>query len=714
MSLFGALIADPGFDRLVLSAAYVDYLPDELMMSNTSSSFTDLYYAPRLTYYLGKTYLAYQYVWETLALPYGQAKLVVFDESRGFDRPMTIGLIPTSADSHNVPIVIADSVNNKVYLVQEHVHDTPLRVYRSDTLLDCGSFTHAFNIGTVLSYPHAVQNADGNWAIWSRGIAEPTANYYSIHATKASSGFETWGGQVRITSRPTGQDPLLRHYPDLPFGSYRADGFVHLLINCRKDDGNLNGPVWFYRYYYLKTPDSGADFMDVFWNETETFSHKVSVDGILSDAILDANFSYHSTQNDTTTGFTPCVGLGSNGKAYRIVGNGTLTGFSFIYYNGTTKVVKAVSISDAYPAATGGAGGSGSTGAFDYMMVYNDSRIEVVVYRLIGGLVRPYLFRTTNQGDTWVDLGDLCPQVADRSLRVLLPNNLTEIPTDSNFPVYFTYQGGTGQRGAICKIAALGRLQAMGGDPVVGAEPPTTNGLLRYKCVSANMTRVGNSVSQLNDIFGIRNAPTNASPQWNGSDQVTFLSSSLQKFTPATPASLITLTAMTFFFVGKNVSGIVQYMLSFTHSTNDQSRMSLNLDATGKPQVYFDKGFSNGNMIVAARDNINDGAKHLVVMVLDGVKRTDIYIDGRLQFLDLSGGTTISDYQTIGTGPANLDSRNIVVGASQNRGTDFYADLILAEQRLYSGAMRLSDLRPAMKKLCDDHGITFLSQYRTP
>ncbi len=687
-------------------SGYVDFAAADLNMSSVSGVDTELYDAPRLIYNSGKTYFAYQSKYDVL--PFGQAKLLVFDEDAGFDRPVNVSIVPPITDTHNIPAIAID--NNIIYIVQEHTHDTPIKVYKSDTSLDYGSFTQPFNIGTELSYPHLVKNADGNWAMWSRGIAAPTANYYSIHATKASAGFETWGGQVRITSRPTGEDPLLRHYPGMPFGRYRADGFIHLLINYRKDDGVSGGSVWFHKYYYLKTPDSGADFMNVFYNETETFFHTISIDGILSDAILATNFSYHQTNNNTTSGFTPCVGLGSNGNAYRIVGNAGRTGFSFIYYDAGVKVEKAVNINDLSTSASQLV----TQLPFSYMMVHSDDNIEVVVYQLLGGLVRPHLFKTRDKGDTWIDLGDMCPEVSDRNLRVQLPNNIFDIPADSNFPIYYTYFGVGIQKGTIGKVAALGTVQTMAGDSVTGAEPPTTNGLFRYRCQSANMTRSGNNVTQLNDIFGIRNAPCNANPQWNGSNQVTFLSSSLQKFTPATPSTLVNQTALTFFFVGKNVSGIVQYMLSFTHSTDDEARMSFNLTTAGKAEVYYDEGFSIGNVLVTSQDNIDDGNLHLVTIVLDGVKRTDIYIDGKLQYGQPSGATTLAEWQNIGVGPADLNSKNIVVGASQNRGTDFYADLILAEERLYSGAMRLSDLRPAMKKLCDDYGITFRSQYQLP
>lgn len=71
----------------------------------------------------GKTYFTYGHSYNHK--PYSQAKILVYDPDRGFDKPSNVGSILTVSDTHNVPsLQIADG---RINVFQEPVHDTPLR-----------------------------------------------------------------------------------------------------------------------------------------------------------------------------------------------------------------------------------------------------------------------------------------------------------------------------------------------------------------------------------------------------------------------------------------------------------------------------------------------------------------------------------------------------------------------------------------------------------
>lgn len=702
---------------LVLTTGYSELVPEYAMVdAGQSSGNAAFFYWPRLYYHSGKTYFTYGN--KDATLPFQQAALIVYDSQRGIDRPVIVGNVPAVTDTHNVPALAID--NNRIYIVQENTHDTPLQVYKSAANLDYGNFTVNPTFGTKTSYTHLTEMDGGGWFDWARGYTPNDTGYYSIWIMKSPTDFESWGSQIQVTQRPTGDDPFLRHYPFMPTGYYKENGWIHTIIACRKDDGELTGDVWHYRFFHLKTPSSGADCGNVWSNAEETISHSISVDGILSDADLQADFMFHEMDTTETDGFPPVTGIGPTGNFYSIIRDSDGSdAYSFKYFDGSWHT-KAISISDLTVF---------SANPFFYLLPRSDNYITVLAYRTIGGFQRPYLYVTTNQGDSWTSLGDLCPEVNDRNLNFLMVANACYTPALQNFLAVFSYTDtvDTARRGFIFKQAAFGVLQDVPAVSVTAATDMVVSGvtgLWDYECVSAHMSRSGNNVTSLNDKFGVRNASGSNNPQWDGVDLVTCLAASSQRFTLASPANLINKSGMTVIGVAKFTTGVNSFILTFTNTANSNSHLTLSIltaNALGTHPATIAKQTDPGTSIDAigthGQDDIDDGGKHVFVWIWDGRAKEELRIDGKRQYVQRVVADTLTEWQAFGDGPAQLvTAPNVVNIAMRDTNSDTYRDLTFATLTGYDGVVPSEAIHSIEKFLCTKYSITynFQDQFEIP
>jgi hypothetical protein len=665
-------------------------------------------------YHNGKTFFVFGN--KDTVLPFMQARILAYDDQRGVGRPVNVGNVPANTDTHNVPSMSID--NNIIYVTQENTHDTPNMIYKSLASLDHASFSVYATRGTKVSYTHDTEMDGGGWFCWARGYQPNEAGYYSLWGMKSAANFESWGAQFQITSRPTGQDPFLRHYPFMPTGHYKENGWIHVTWLCRKDDGVLGGSVWNYRWYHAKTPSSGSGCGDVFVNTEGTFTHTRTVDGVLTDAIAIANFKTHEMDNDTTDGFNPICGVGPTGNFYQIIVNSNGVGYSLKYYDGSWHT-KAISITDL--AVQAGAS------AFNYLIPHTDDDIRVVVYRSIGGFIRPYMYRTTDQGTSWISLGDMCPEVNDRTLSVLLPNNIAYIPKHQNFMVPFTYTDplDAARRAFLIKQGSFGKIQSVPGETITPATDMVygATGLFDYVCSGAGLTKTGNNVTAAIDQFAIRNGAAANNPQWNGVDSVTCLAASFQRFTPALQSTLCDKGALTFIIVCKYISGVNSQLLSFANSANNNSHLSfltvgVNVVGTHPATIclQIDKGTSDDSISIFGQDDIDDGEFHVLAFTIDDRARVDLFIDGKLQYAEVSSlATTLSEWQIIGKGPTGLTTApNTCNIAARDRSTDVFSDLTFKRATLYNAVLPEGILRSKIKMLCSNHSITYQDQFQIP
>lgn len=694
---------EPEPTDFVFGDGYVQFTGAQLRLDGVvDGKQTSHYYFPKMLYYQGRTY--FPYVSKYSEVPYSQARVLVFDDQLGFDRPRTVGAPVAVSDTHSITSIEASGDN--IYITQENPHDTPLVVYKSFDNLDYTNYNTPFTIGTKVSYTHYIEQADGTFVNWARGYQVGDTGYYGIWITKSSSGFETWGSQIQITARPTGNDSFLRHYPFLPWSRVKVGNKYFTLIACRKDDGELTGSIWFYRFYVLTTED-----FNIYTNLEGTYSRNVSSDGVITDALLSANFKYHEMDTDETQGYSPVVGISPTGNFYSCIKNSNGTGYSFKYYDGSWHS-KAISISDLDEASI-------TALPFYYLTCHSDNNIWMTVYLVDGGFVRPHWFKTTNQGTSWEDLGDMLPEVNDKSVRFLPPSNLTDIPLNKNFACHFSYDDpvSTGMRALVCKVAAFGVVQEIPGLTATPASSANYNsqGIFHYKAVAADITQSSNNVTSINDKFGIRNAAGTNNPVWNGTDAILVTGADSERFSLASVAGIAALSSLTIMFVAKKVVAVNSLLMTMTNTAaaSQQLTFAFTGSAAQTPMLFFN---FNNTRHVRGQDLVDDGNYHIATFVIRK-NVIELYVDGKLQFFATDTSPTtdnLSVWQQIGKGPNEITGMNSIKIGMRDLTTDSFTSVDFKEVVGYSGTLPLEEMIAQHARLCADHGITYQNQFQVP
>lgn len=691
---------EPESTELVLSDDAVEFSGTELKMDFGSTSVnTALYYRPRLVHHLGKTYFNYND--RDSVLPYQQSRLLVFDNERGFDVPRPIGRGRSGAETHSVSTLVADG--GRVYSIQEDLHDSPMRVIRSLADYDYGAFTFPFSIGSVLSYAHFVKKADGNFLLWTRGIAYPTTNYYSLHITESSAGFETWGTPRRVSSRPTGNDPNLRHYPFLPWGRVTVGGKIYLVFSCRKDNATPN----FYRHHILTTPDSGEDCGKVFSNVEETFSHDFDVSGAFADSVAATNFAFFTADNDDVQGFSPIVGIGPEGQVYTVITGTDGIGYFFKYFvpgeGWTTKEILIGSLETLAAGAT--------ASQFSYITAHSHDDIRMVVRIQVGSDVRPYWFKTTNQGTSWQNLGDMRPSFTG-TIYPLIPENYLEIANNENFAFLFSREDDVYTGGAMlhCCVAAKGTIQAIPGveiEPAVSMNYEST-GLFHYIANASNLVLSGSNVTTKTDLFGLRDATGVNNPQFD-TDHIT-TNGTTSRFT-ISATGLASLATLVYMVVARRIPGQLSIFLSLSDTASNNEYTEFQIAADGRPAHRMTNSIT---LITMAENAITDELDHVLTFIVAGLN-TYIRVDGALQLVQYNAGIDTNHYAIAGTGPSSITTVNAVrQGMRDTNSADIFSQTYVKEELLFSGVMPTSEIEAREKKLCEDHGIAFQNQFQIP
>lgn len=711
--------------------AYLDGLIDlpglqVLADSGTPTSQTAQTYAPRMLYHpaTGKTHFCYMQRED--GLPHGQAMLMTFDPDKGFDVARIVGsvMIPFSGamgDTHTVPsmIIIKDPTDDveKVYITQERTHLTPFDVIK-DHYGDQSYWTEPFDIGVNLAYAHPLIKSNGHAVIWCRGgdIAGDANHLYSAYVVDSSNYFEGLNGATpRKISLKEGVG--LWHYPGVPFGYGMVNG-RHCVTIARRTGTGVEGSYQadtFSESYRLYT----EDFI-TFTNKSGSYSHNTSGANYITAAQLRANFLIYST-GDIDDQCKPLIcGQSSTGIFCAIHQESQFTGNYLFLYETAPDVFAQKQINIGNMTSWGA---TSPTSNFNYLSIFSATDIRVLVDLTIDGVQVQHWFQTTNMGDSWENLGNVRPAGETRAVRMLIPNNVMEIPDDTNFPVYFSYVDSvyTDGRGLVCRVAAWGTPQAI---PEVSVTPAVSmnynsTGLFHYKCDSANLVKSGNNVTSMTDLFLLRNCACANNPQWNGSNAVAFLAASSQKGTPSTPSTLINKTSLTFIFVGPFVAA--SHVLSFTNTANTNSYLSFRLFAANTfgthpatAGIQMDKSTTVDAISVYGQDDISSG-DHVIAWVLDGRAVPEIFIDGKKQYFQGNNADVIAEWESFGKGPAHLTTAaNTVTIAGRDRSTDDYFNTTVKEMVLFSAVMPTVELQSRIKKLCDDYGITYQHQYQTP
>lgn len=700
---------------------YIEFTGAQTLMADASSnSSSERLYAPRIIYHNGRSYFAYASHQD--APPYGQVRLLTFDGQRGFDKPRVAGTTlprfsagagvppaPPTGDTHTVPSIFVspdpdDGLIEKIQILQEHTHLSPFDRYQQDA--DYSTTTLQDTIGINLAYAHPLTKPDGHPIIWCRGgdIAGSSNHLYSIYVVDSSNYAKGLASATprRITQK---EGTGLWHYAGIPFGYYRVGNKFFLLISRRtgtQDAGTYTDVRW--NRFYLVTTE---DFI-TFTNYPGTFSHDTSVDGLLTGAILETNFMYHTMDDPNYQGRVPVAGISSEGFFCDINGAANEDGsYVFIYYDGSgTLIKKAVSIPDIETRAT-----SAQPGSFAHMMVYSQTDIRVIVYRTVGSYTRPYWYQTTNLGDSWTNLGDLAAGIENTTLRAMLHNDIFQIPKNKNFPVWFTQSDTvtTLTKKVWAKVWAWGSIQPIPSPAIVAATDLNYNslGLFHYKANASNLVLSGANVTTMTDLFGLRNATGVNNPQFV-TDHIT-TNGTNQYFTiPAT--GIASLARMTFSVVAKLVSGQTSVFLSISDTSSTNEYYNFTLTSAGAISVRQ----NNPTAVIApGQDLIADSNYHILTFVLTD-KTAYLYVDNSLQYIT-PDATTEDNYALFGKGPGHITTVNAVrIGMRDSSSGDAFYQVDFKEMVGYGAALPIAALDSINKKLADDHGITLQSHYKIP
>lgn len=689
---------------LQLSEDSVALTGTETWMNDSGSRNTDLLYKGVLQWSSGRTFFVYQT--DLSELPFGQARLLPYHELGGIGRPRIVGTVPAVTDTHNDPAIAMHG--GKINVFQENTHDTPIEHYQAGAGLDFSKFVSLTDIATKLSYCHLLKDGDGNYFIWSRGQTPSATGFYAMWITEAT-GIESWGSQRQITERPLGDDPNLRHYPFVPFARYvDDDGYIHLLWASR-NDANLN----FYNFYHAKTPGTGADSKRLFINTDGTFERHTVNDGVITDVLSIANYRTHTMDTVLLQGYPPVVGISRGGNFYQIIrSSDEANTFSLKYFFEGSWHTKAITLPWTLANFT-------TISPFSYLMVHSDDRIWAVVSIVESTFTRQRLIETIDQGDTWDDLLGEMFEVGSINTRLNIPDNIFDIPLERNFPWIFTAPDLTiTDRARIwVKDAAFNALQAKPGIAVTAATDfnPRGLGLFRYNGEDANITRSGNDITGLTDLFGLRNATGFNNPQWVNSSRITTNGTS-SYFTIANVAEIAACNAFTFICVARK-SSANSHLLALTDNTGSTEQMifqigfgaSVNIMAL---QFAFPAGGAVGSTFLG-QDSFADGLDHVIVISGDGNKSYMMSIDGKMQFFEtgLTGASSLVSWQQIGKGPASITTINAANIGRRDLTTDSFTPTDWSERMFYSDVLTNEEHDSIVKAMCVKYGITYKNEF---
>jgi hypothetical protein len=714
MSLFSSLIAQPPSDlsTFKVSSGYVQFTGAQSRASWYTSEYVAHFYRERIKYHDGKTYFVIPTPYQVK--PYQQAHLLVYDKDQGFDRPYTCGKVNTASDTHNVPVV--DIGNDRINILQEDTHNTPLKQFVSGTSgFDYSIFSSSIaNVGTKLAYPHLIKLPNGNHAIWCRQgfIGDTLGTWYGMYWTEFTNGMLSAGTPRQITEKPLPLDTVdFRHYPSLPFGRCIANDEIFVGWTARKDLASTH-----YRQHAARTPVNDAQRGIVFTNIEGTYTHNVVTDGPITDAECAAHFAYANMVDTDIQGGYGVMAISPEGKFFSIVMNPTDRKNYLKYYESGAWVVKPLTIGVSGTAIN-------TIIAPMYLIVLNDNDIRYVDRFNHGSFQKPHWVRSRDKGTTWEDLGDMNPEITDRSLRCLIPGNILDIPPNTNFPIYFPYDDNANTiytAGFICRTMAWGNLQPTPGVTVTPASSMAylSNNMFHYKAVAADITVSGSDVVTLVDKFGVRNATTSATaserPKFDGVDTITVNLPSLanQRFIVGTPASLCSMGAFTFIAVAKRGSGECP-LLCLTLNSQSAKHISIELN-----NVLQYRHADTGTSVVFGSDSVADNNFHVIAVTCNNAHTVNMYVDGKKQFFagtNMTDASNILTWQEHGEGPQFITGLNQVnLGLKDISTTDVYGQYSFKEKILYNVVLPQAELQARIKRLCNDYGITYQNSFQIP
>lgn len=670
-------------------------LEGEDTQAGSVTSGHNITYTPKMWYHDGKTYFSF-YEDPTQSGGKGQGYVIVYDPTKGVGRPFRITSTLPSSDSHVTPAMIVN--DDGIYMFQERVHGSPIDIYKGADFNYFEYLSEKIGPSNLLGYMNIMLDEDGNGITWCRWATDPNRNGAVV---RASNGLESWGTPRRLTTNVANDTG---HYNSVPYYRQKVGEYWYVMIVKRVDE-LVFFSGWWWKYWMFKT----TDFI-VFENVTGTpFSHDTTGNNYMTETILQNNFQVFDAGTEGNNAYTPQWTIGPSGEIFMIIGDGTS---SDLYLHiiidrvHTTKTLNISNYTTTDPALR-------QTSNIVHIM-YNGSYIEVAI-GITGANNKVHLFRSTDLGDTWEDVGDMIPEITGINVGgMIMPFNYHDIPENQNFVMAFLALDETSPfRKLFFKRAAKGTIQSetiTGFDAV--AIPSDAYNILHYIAQESSITHTGTNLTAITDLFGVRNGTGVNNPQWDGTE---ILFNGTNNYINVTVASLA-LSKLTVIAVVRSVGGANNLIISFTDNTSTTRFLALAGSSFLAPEtiVSANVAFANGSptLLELGQDTTNDDEYHIYTFVIDGRSKVDIYIDGKKQWYKNQLYVALSDYEKRGKLTWGTAINSIRIASRDSSGTDVFRAIGLKEIMCKNNVYDYETQRGFEKTIADRHGITLTYEYQ--
>jgi hypothetical protein len=527
-----------------------------------------------------RTFLSSAMPWTNFYVSMGQ--LFFFDAQSGY-YPTTIQTTEkqSEVERHLTTALTPPLDNGKIYILQEENHNGILELWG-------GTIKDGFTKKQTLAGPYS------RFTTYKTSPTEFVAVCQKNSDDIAVLFFDP------VTETLTNEKVVLTHYlshrlyPYKPPGAYKdPHGYFYMGFTPADNTDGYKGQR------IAKTKDF------ITWtNIPETHSFNISSGPTTWFSLNGNNYEYvpyAAKMGDVISVLTP------EGKFYGLRCDETTGDLTLNFYNDAGTVVnKAVNIPGvtvANQAVTGLLNG----GACDNGWAFARNGALYFAIRIVdGSYYKFHIFKTSDEGDSWTDLGDLTPGVNEHIHRCKGPENIGNVPDNTKFPIYsckYTFDNVSGKLTDVySSLASFGPAPSPG--PTYNTSTLTDIDDLTWTFAyeSDDVVLSGSDITQLNDKSGNgRHAIAEGTPSLSSGAIIT---SGNEGFDLPFYTDVLNDTAFTIAMVIKMASTNFTTVLSFSDEATTTNNVYLSLN---NPTLL------NNALSVIKQNNASTGSNRLVV-----------------------------------------------------------------------------------------------------
>lgn len=441
-----------------------------------------------------------------------------YNENNGVGGMYVVDGNVSVSDGHTIPSLGYSTVNSKWYIFHEkQPHSTVWNLYRSTQANDItggwdGPIETPGSVfpGTTFegAYAMLIDLPAGNAALWYR-----ESDSYRAAMMFSDTGYEGWNTARYISNGAASG----RFYESMP-RNFKANNRYTLQISNRQEAIGA-GVNW-----NMQSVVNTDDFI-TWYNQDRSFSKNVVSVGPLTETELINNCSYINIAN-TLQSYIPVSAMSPQGTFYAINGDGAGNHVFVTWTTGGTKSIKTITIPNLADASTVQSAVLQISAAME-LVAWSDSKIDAVFRVDNGTTKRPHLYRTYDQGTTWVFLEDLFSTVNENFFYANFPANIQSIPLNRNtLLIGSTVIGANTDSDIYLRKVAYGAIQTETPTTPTAITYPTdiTGSKFMFDFKSGKITVNGsNQITAITDQSGNATGSTVVGlPAWSTTDYVTF------------------------------------------------------------------------------------------------------------------------------------------------------------------------------------------------